>query len=300
MNKKEEQNKRKGMISSVLIHTLLLAILILPLLTYPDPPPGQEGILVNLGGDFGQGDENAPEGEPEAAVEEVTPPTPEPQPAPEPVKQPEKEVVKEKPVTKPTPTKEVVTTEDPNAVALRKQKEEAQKKAKADADAKAKADADAKAKADADAKAKADADAKAKADAQALKDKLGGAFGGGEGSGKGNTGQTGNQGDKNGDPNAKNLEGISTGAGQVGGGLGSRGVVSSPRIQDSSQKTGVVVLKVCVDADGNVTTADYTLTGSTTQDSQLKDLAIRNARSWKFAKGADGQCGTIRYEFKVQ
>ena len=289
MHRKEEQNRRKGMITSVIIHTLLLAILILPLLTYPDPPPGQEGILVNLGGDFGQGDENAPEGEPEAAVEEVTPPTPEPQPEPEPVKQPQKEVVKEKPVTKPTPTKEVVKTEDPNAVALRKQKEE-------EARVKAQQEAEAKAKADAEAKAKADAEAKAKA----LKDKLGGAFGGGEGSGKGNTGQPGNQGDKNGDPNAKNLEGISTGAGQVGGGLGNRGVVSSPRIQDNSQKTGVVVIKVCVDANGNVTTADFTLSGSTTQDSQLRDLAIRNARSWKFAKGDDGQCGTIRYEFKVQ
>lgn len=289
MNRREEQNKKKGMITSTIIHTILIALLIFPLLTYPDPPPGQEGILVNLGADFGQGDENAPEGVPEAAPEETVEPEPEPEvsePEPQPEKKPVKETVKEKP--KPT-TKPVVTTEDPEAVALKKKKEE-------EARIKAQKEAEAKAKADAEAKAKADAEAKAKA----LKDKLGGAFGGGEGEGKGNTGKPGNQGDKDGDPNAKNLEGISTGTGQVGGGLGNRGVVYSPKVQDTSQKTGVVVIKVCVDTDGNVTTAEYTMSGSTTSDSQLKDLAIRNARAWKFAKGTDGQCGTIRYEFKVK
>ncbi len=287
MNRREEQNKRKGVITSVIVHTLLLAILILPLLTYPDPPPGQEGILVNLGGDFGQGDENLPEGEP--TVEETTP-EPEIEPEPEPVKKPEpvKEPVK-KPETKPTPTtKPVVTTEDPNAVALKKQKEEEARKAKQEAEAKAKAEAEAKAKAEAEAKA------------QAIKDKFGGAFGGGGGGGKGETGQTGNQGDKEGDPNAKNLEGKSTGAGQVGGGLGNRGVLRNPRVMDNFQKTGVVVIRVCVDGDGNVTTADFTQSGSTTTDSQLREIAIRNARSWKFAKGEDGQCGTIRYDFKAQ
>jgi outer membrane biosynthesis protein TonB len=285
LNRREEQNRRKGFLTSVIIHTLLLAVLILPLLTYPDPPPGQEGILVNLGGDFGQGDENAPEGE--ATVEETTP---EPQPEPEVEPEPVKEVVKEKPKEKPTPTptKDVVKTEDPNAVALKKQKEEEERKRQEEARIKAQQEAEAKARAEAEAKAKA------------LKDKLGGAFGGGEGSGKGETGQQGNQGSKDGDPNAKNLEGISTGAGQVGGGLGSRGVVSSPRIRDNSQKTGVVVMKVCVDASGNVVSADFTLAGSTTQDSQLRELARRNAMSWKFAKGDDNQCGTIRYEFKVQ
>jgi len=289
LNRREEQNKKKGMITSTIVHTILIALLIFPLLTYPDPPPGQEGILVNLGADFGQGDENAPEGVPEAAPEETVEPEPEPEvsePEPQPEKKPVKETVKEKP--KPT-TKPVVTTEDPEAVALKKKKEE-------EARIKAQKEADAKAKADAEAKAKAEAEAKAKA----LKDKLGGAFGGGEGEGKGNTGKPGNQGDKDGDPNAKNLEGISTGTGQVGGGLGNRGVVYSPKVQDTSQKTGVVVIKVCVDADGNVTTASWTQSGSTTADSQLKSLAINNARSWKFAKGTDGQCGTIRYEFKVK
>ena len=294
LNKKEEQNRKKGMITSVLIHTLLLAVLILPLLTYPDPPPGQEGILVNLGGDFGQGDQNAPEGEPEAAVEEVTDPVPEPES--QPIEEPVEKVVKEKPKETPTPTKEVVKTEDPDAIALRKKKEEERRKKAEEERIQAEREAEAKAKAEAEAKAKAEAEAKAKA----LKDKLGGAFGGDTGDGKGNTGQSGNQGDKDGDPNAKNLEGISTGAGNVGGGLGSRGVVSSPRIQDSSQKTGTVVVKVCVDGNGNVTSAEYTLSGSTTSDSQLKRLAIANARNWKFSKGQDGQCGTISYRFEVQ
>ena len=289
MNRREEQNRRKGIITSVIMHTILLALCIIPLLTYPDPPPGQEGILVNLGGDFGQGEENAPEGEPDVAVEETPEPEPErePEPEPEPVKEPVKEPTKVKP--KPTPTKEVVTTEDPEAVALKKKKEQ-EAKAKADADAKAKA------KADADAKAKADADAKAKA----LKDKLGGAFGGDTGDGKGDTNNGGNKGNEDGDPNAKNLEGLNPGKGQVDKGLSDRGVLAAPRLTDTSQKTGKVRIKVCLDGDGNVATAEYTLSGSTSSDSQLKEMAIRNARTWKFKKGEDGQCGFITYEFKVQ
>ena len=75
---------------------------------------------------------------------------------------------------------------------------------------------------------------------------------GDNGSGKGNTGQTGNQGNSEGDPNAKNLEGIHAGAGQVDAGLGSRGVLTAPRLTDTSQKTGKVRIKVCLDGDGNV------------------------------------------------
>ena len=70
---------------------------------------------------------------------------------------------------------------------------------------------------------------------------------------------------------------------------------------DNTQKTGRVVIRVCVDASGKVTSADFTQRGSTTSDSQLRATAIRNAKKFKFAAGSvDKQCGSITYDFKVR
>ncbi len=104
VSQQEQRNKRYGMIWSVILHTLILILGLLPFFTYPDPPPGQEGILVNLGlPDQGQGEENAAPAESTKEREA------------EPEKQPEPE--KEKPVEKPskteptpTPQKEVIKT----------------------------------------------------------------------------------------------------------------------------------------------------------------------------------------------
>ncbi|MFQ5447672.1 MAG: hypothetical protein ACE5FF_12135 [Saprospiraceae bacterium] len=293
ISRTEEQNKRKGLIFSVVFHTLVIILAALYGFTYQNPPPEPGGILVNLGiPDVGQGDENAKESAsapaetPEKVAEEATPPPP-----------PQKTV--EKPT--PTPKKEVVKTEDPEAVALRKKKEQERRQQQAEAKRKAEAERQRLA-AEAEARRKAEAERKRKeAEAPALKDKIAGGLSG-SGKGKGKTGKPGNQGDPSGDPNSNVLEGISTGAGVVGGGLGGRGVLKKgPSIKDNSQEQGTVYLDVCVDANGNVISARYTQKGSTTANSRLKQLAIRNAKAWKFSKSSiDKQCGTIRYDFKLK
>jgi len=137
------------------------------------------------------------------------------------------------------------------------------------------------------------------AEAADFKDEVGGFFG--EGEGKGNTGTEGNQGDPEGDPNADALEGISTGSGRVGGGLGNRGVARTHKPKDNSQEQGLVVVRVCVDRAGNVISAEFTQRGSTAISSHLKDLAVRSAKRWRFAEGnVDKQCGTITYNFRAQ
>ena len=304
----EERNKKKGLITSLSIHLLFLLLCLLPFLTFPDPPPGQEGILVNLGlPDQGQGDNNAAPAEttspPEEEIVEEVEPEPEPEPEkPEP--KPEKPVEKEKP----KPEKEVVK-DNSKELALkrkkekeRKEREASEKQEREEREKKRREELEKKRKAEAAAEKKRQEEAARKAkeaEANKLKDQLGGLFGNGDG--KGNTGKPGNQGDPNGDPNSDRLEGISTGSGRVGGGLGSRGVLRSPKVTDNSQKQGKVVVKVCVDRSGNVTSADYTQRGSTTTDSKLISLAVRNAKNWKFNKGdLDKQCGTITYEFKVR
>lgn len=296
----EEKNRKKGMVMSTLIHIVLILLAILPFLTYPDPPPGQEGILVNLGlPDQGEGDNNAGPSEPTAPsedVEEEVEEEPEVQPEPTPVK-PEPKVDPE-----PVKQKDVIKTEDPEAIALKKEKEKQKKieeeRKKQEAEKKRQEEAKKKAAEDAKRK-KAEEDARKKAEADALKNKIGGLFG--DGDGKGKTGNPGNQGDPNGDPNSNILIGKSTGSGTVGGGLGNRGVEGRPKITDQTQKAGRIVIEVCVDSNGNVLSADYTQRGSTTTDSALRDVAIRNAKKWKFSKGdVDKQCGTITYDFKLQ
>lgn len=300
----EQKNKRRGVTTSVIVHILLILLALWPLLTFPDPPPGQEGILVNLGlPDIGEGDNNAgpavpaePEETQPEEVEEDIPETEES--VPEEVSEPE-------PVEKPV-EKEVVKTEDPNELALKRKKEEERKRQeeadrkKKEAEAKKIRDAEAKRKAAEEAEAKRKAEeARKKAEADALKDQIGGLFGDGEG--KGNTGKPGSQGDPNGDPDASKLEGISTGRGQVGGGLGSRGVAKTHTPTDNSQKQGTVVVKVCIDKSGNVISADFTQGGSTTNDATLKRIAINSAKKWRFQPGnVDKQCGTITYNFRVK
>ena len=295
----EEKNRRKGLIFSVVFHTAMILVLAIFGLSWQSPPPEPGGILVNLGiPDVGQGDENAPEGNPAPPVEDVKPEPKEETPPPKEETKPEP---KKETKPEPTPQKEVKKTEDPNAAAIRKQKEEA--KRKADAEAKAKADqerkereAEAKAKAEAAAK-KAEEDRKRKE----LEDLVSGGLGGGKGDGKGNTGKPGNQGDPGGDPNAGALSGISTGSGTVGGGLSGRGYQRPSPPKDNSQATGVVVVYVCVDKNGTVISAEYTQSGSTTADSNLKRIAIENAKKYSFDRGSiDKQCGTIRYDFKLK
>jgi TonB family protein len=87
----------------------------------------------------------------------------------------------------------------------------------------------------------------------------------------------------------------------VGGGLGNRGVKYEPTISDNSQKTGKVVVNVCVDKSGKVISAEYTQKGSTTTDSDLRALAERSARKFVFSESTiEKQCGTITIDFKVR
>jgi len=327
----EEKNKKRGKMTSYILHGILLLLIFLPLFSFPDPPKGQAGILVNLGmPDQGQGSDNAPPPKTTSKTERPqTPPPPPPKPQP-----PKPKPVKPKPVKpKPEPVKEQpaekeVVTANNNEIAIQKEKErrkkeqERKKQAEEDrkereeeakerreqevADAKERAEEAAKRKAEADARRKAEAAAaKAKADAEAkarqdeARAEADGLFGG-SGDGKGKTGQSGNQGDPSGDPSSDNLEGISTGAGNVSG-LGGRGVLSAPKLTDNSQSGGVVVVSVCVDRNGDVISSKAILKGTTATDPTLKRIAEKNAKRYKFAKGSsDKQCGKITYDFKLK
>ncbi|MEM8906949.1 MAG: energy transducer TonB [Bacteroidota bacterium] len=303
VNQEEKNNQRKGAITSFVIHVALLILAVLPLLTFPDPPPGQSGVLVAFGDpEVGQGDDPGP---PPPAAEEASEEEPdvaeEVDPAPEPPK-PEK---KKDPVK---PKKEVKTDANSKEIALKKKKEEERKKKireerrqkEKEAAAKKKAEREAaRKKKAAEEKARKEreaAEAARKAEAEKWKN-----IGAAAGSGSGNTGTPGNQGQPDGKPDGKALEGVSTGSGEIGGNLGGRDVLYKPKISDNSQKTGNVVVKVCVDASGKVSSAKYTQSGSTTADSGLIKTAIKAAKKYRFDAGTiDKQCGTIKIKFRLK
>lgn len=281
----EDRSRKVGFWISVLIHVLMFLILLIPILSYPIPPPGQQGIWVS----FGDVDEGQGQGEDLAVVEveeEI-----------EPAKVEVKETPPPNPTTKKAAPKKVETStlEEKVNVPSAKDKAAADKVAKADAEAKI--EAENKRKADAEAQRIAEAERKKQEEYDKKKSQFGNVLG----NSKGDTGKSGNQGDPSGDPNADMLSGLSKGSGRVGGGLGNRGVVHEPIITDSSQKIGKVVVNVCVDKAGRVISSKFTQKGSTTTDSKLIEIAEKGAAQYQFSPSeVSEQCGTITVDFKLK
>ena len=298
---KEEENRKKGLIVSVIAHILLLLLCFFPYMSIDKPAQPISGILVSLGTPEGgnsadiaasaavsEAAEDAKPSEPvEATAPKETAPTPEPvEKTPEKV-EPTPEPVQEKILTQESENPIVKETTE----AEKKKKEAAEKAAEAEEKRKA-----AEAKAAEEARKAAEEKAAKEAAAKAAKQSYSDLFG----SGRGENNNSGNQGDPAGDPNSDNLKGIATGSGRIGGGLSDRGVLFEPAINDNTQKTGKVVIKVCVDSEGKVSEAKFTQRGSTTTDSYLVSVAEKAAKKYKFTTATvDTQCGTITVDFKV-
>ena len=78
-----------------------------------------------------------------------------------------------------------------------------------------------------------------------------------------------------------------------------RSLIQPPVVKGQNPKSGTVVIKMCIDLDGNVKTAKFTQRGSTTFDKRLRNMAIEAAKHAKFSKGLDQEeCGTITFKFK--
>ncbi|MEM9918966.1 MAG: TonB family protein [Bacteroidota bacterium] len=311
VSKSEEKNKKIGMVASAIGHGLLILILFLSVLKYPDPPPGQLGVLVNFGDspDVGQGEE-----EPSAAeappIEREEEPEPDPVP-PEPVEEVEPEVEEEPTPPEPVDNKKVLEDKNSKELALKRQKEKEQKeKERKERQEKERKEREQKEKIrkeqerkererkEKERKAREAREAKER-EAAKLKEGIGDLFG--KSKSQGNSGTPGDAGDPDGDPDGKALRGISTGTGEVGGGLSGRDVVSKPRIRDNTQKTGDVMVKICVDSQGKVTSANTTLRGSTTNDPGLVKKAKQAAQGYRFEPSSlDKQCGTVKIKFRFR
>lgn len=292
---KKDENRKKGIIVSFMIHALLLLIALVPYLTSEEIPKEISGIIVAFGApDAGSSDANP------IAKTDTPISTDSPQ---EDTSKDDREKTtstsKQKETKDPTPDKKPISDLTPISTTSDVNVEDAKKeKAKKDADA---AEADRK-KRQADKIAREEAEKKAKDEAQkAAYNDSKSKFSDLLGSGRGNNNNDSNAGDPKGDPNSDALNQIATGSGRIGGGLTDRGVLFEPQIDDNSQFTGIVVVKVCVNRDGNVIEANYTQMGSTTTNKSLVDLATDAAKKYKFTPSdIDTQCGNITIEFKVK
>ncbi len=282
----ENENKKAGMLISIIVHLLLLLLLFVPFFTQEFIPPGQKGILIQ----FGIIDSGSDEG-PESmmADEEITQET-ETSGNNDPEDQPQEDVATAKSVDE-SPQEEVVVDENSDVPT----KEELEKQ-KAIEDARRIED-ERKAEEAAEAQRKAEEEEQKQREFEERKKKFGDILAGGNNSGK----NRGDEGDPSGNPESSALDEIAKGSGKVGGGLTNRGVLYEPTIQENSQQSGTVVIEICVDTDGEVVSAKFTQRGSTTTTSSLVNVAIEGAKKYKFtASEIEKQCGTVTVNFIVK
>ena len=121
------------------------------------------------------------------------------------------------------------------------------------------------------------------------------------GGNQGIAGGKGDQGAPGGDPNSTNYKGGGHGNGiAILRGLQGRSWRSLPSFTDDFNENAKVAVDIHVDANGNVTSAEYQPLGSTTSDANKKAIAISKAKLIKFNKGSDESVGTLIFNFKLK
>ena len=304
--------KGSGLTGTILFHALLLALLIFFGLTFPEPPPEEEGILVNFGIDetgFGELEPGGGEPELEETIiprEEVLPeqvPTEAYTPPPDPVTTDQVQDVEEVQVKEdPRPTEEELQRQREEEERIRqeqiqREREEAEQRAREEAE---------RLRREEEARIKAEQERIAR-EQQEKQDRLNAAGQNafnrpGQGSGDGSqgiAGGEGNQGDPNGQPGVDRY-GTGSGLGNISDGLGKRGIRGSlpkPNVSGCEVTSRMVVrVDIQVDRDGNVVSA--TIGQATYSDKCIHDMVLDAAKRSKFKVDAGAsfrQTGWIKY-----
>lgn len=123
--------------------------------------------------------------------------------------------------------------------------------------------------------------------------------------GEGNTGKPGDRGQLGGNPNGGGYTGGGLGGGRSDFHLNGRSLIGRPQVTYDGTETGYVAINIKVDRQGNVTSATFSMKGSTISNPQLIEIARRAARSGQLKYNAnpdapEEQFGTIRFYFKAE
>lgn len=253
---KHERNSARitGLITVILV---LLLFVVGP--QYLDPPE-EYGVAVNFGTtDFGSG--NRPLSQPKKAVKEQ-------------IQESKPEPSETQPTKSESKSEDVITAENAEEIAIRKQKE---------------AEAKAKAEAERVERLKREAEERKRREEAEKRKKLDNLIGGVKNSdgpddgGEGPDNRPGNKGQLNGDPYAPSYFGGSgPGKGGVGYGLGGRGKPSRQIFKQDCNEYGLVVVKIEVNRSGQVVKAEPGIKGTTNTHPCLLEPARKIAKSHRW------------------
>ena len=283
--------------NSARITTLILVILLLLLFVVGPPymdPPLEYGVAVNFGNsEVGSGD-----------IQPLQPVKSEPREVSEEPKINETAVeeTKTEPNNSEKPAEKVLTADNEESIAIKKQKEAAEAKAREESRVKAEAERIQKAKEAAEAKKRQEeADKKAKIDAMiGGVSKSDGKTTGGEGP----DGKPGDKGQLDGDPYAPSYfgqPGSGSGGNGSGYGLSGRGKPTNGAVKPDCNEEGLVVVKIIVNREGRVIRT-YPGQQGTTGVSCLFEAAEKTARTYKWPsdpKAPSEQVGWVKVNFTL-
>lgn len=266
----DTKHEKKSFTITVIIHVLLIVLLLFLGLKYLDPPP-ESGIAINFGNsEVGSGDVQPTEPVKSAPQPTTNPVVSQPKPVVEEVVTQESEeapVIEKKTVKKPVVTEKPV---EPKKVEPAKQPDPTPSKSTTDA----------------------------------LSSILNGPKSNGTATGgEGNDQAAGDKGSPDGDPSASSYYG--NGMGLDGDGnyrLGGRRALNKERIVQDCNESGLVVVQIEVNQNGQVTKATPGIKGTTNSAACLLDPARRAALATRFnsdSKAPARQVGTIVYNFKL-
>ncbi|MGO4920524.1 energy transducer TonB [Maribacter spongiicola] len=306
----DTKHKKKSLTLTTLLLSTLLLVLFYIGLTYMDPPE-ENGISVNFGTmEFGSG-KVQPKEKIQSEPLDTPPVEPTKQEVEEAVELPEEEVG-EATAEKDAPAEKLLTQENEEAIKINQAKEAKRKADEAAADAKRKAEAvENKKKAEAAkiAKQKKDAEDKARQEQEAKKRALDAMMGGlnkSEGTASGSEGDDNKAGDKgqpDGDPYATSYYGSpGSGSGTGGYGLNGRSLVNKGKVQQECNESGRVVVKIVVDRNGKVISAEPGVRGTTNNNPCLLEPAKKTAfmHKWNLDSNAPNQqVGFVVVNFKL-
>lgn len=124
---------------------------------------------------------------------------------------------------------------------------------------------------------------------------------------QGIAGGKGDQGNPNGNPNSDSYTGnAASGNGGSGGvairsGLDGRRITKLPSFEDDFNENAKVAVDITVNQAGQVIAASINPKGTTTSNSNIRNIALKKARSLKLNSGAEEeQSGTLIFNFKLR
>lgn len=298
---KFDKDKRRGLITTILIHALLFVFLIFAALRTPLPLPGEEGVEVNLGYDetgMGniQSDEAPRKAEPEPQEQKVTPPPVDPEPEPEPEEVIEEDIatqdVEEAPAIKEEEKKEE-PKEDPEP-----EPEEKKEEVKEIVEEKPVEEiVDTALVVSEPVEEIVEKEPEPVVNKRAL---YTGSTSDGGGTSQGVTEGGGDQGKPHGYKDSDKYDGKGGSGDGISFFLGGRGSLHLDKPSAKFNETGTVVVSIWVDQQGNVTKAQVNAKGTTVLDQNLRKIAVDAAYNSKFAEdpnAMESQRGTITYNF---